>query len=178
MQKRLNRPIIRVRRHPSRPYEGIVAAGALRLRCAIGKGGTSIFKREGDGATPVGSMPLLSAFRRKGRLTALRTGLPQRWARPTDGWCDAPEHPAYNRPVHLPFPASAETLQRSDRLYDFAVVLDYNLSSRRRGKGSAIFLHIARPQFPPTQGCVALYPQDMVRLAPFLRRGARLVVTR
>ncbi|KAB0681443.1 L,D-transpeptidase family protein [Aureimonas leprariae] len=169
---------ILVRRSPSSPTRGVLQAGPLRLPVALGRSGTSVFKREGDGATPVASMPFLFAWRRPGRLRAVRTPLPVRFSRSTDGWCDAPSHAAYNRAVRLPHPASAETMRRADRLYDFVAVLDWNVRRRARGLGSAIFLHVAKEGFEPTAGCVALDPRDVVRLAPLLRRNSRLRVIR
>nr|WP_245415068.1 L,D-transpeptidase family protein [Aureimonas flava] len=159
---------------------GILAAGPLRLRCALGRSGVSSRKREGDGATPLAAMPVVAAYLRGGpRGAPLRLpGLPVRRARAEDGWCDAPGHPAYNRPVRLPMGASAETMRRADALYDVVVVLDWNLGRRARGLGSAIFLHVARPAYAPTEGCVAVSRRDMGRLAPFLRPGARLAVRR
>lgn len=178
MQKNTGCPDIRVRRSPLDPRRGILAAGPLRLACALGRSGTTVFKREGDGATPVAAMAMLSCYVRSGRLAGVRPALPTLRSRPDSGWCDAPTHPAYNRPVRLPFPASTETLQRADRLYDLVVVLDWNITRRQRGKGSAIFLHIARAGYAPTEGCVAVSPADMRRLAPLLRRGSRLTVLR
>lgn len=173
-----NRTII-VRRSPGPGTRGILAAGTLRIPCALGRTGTTILKREGDGATPVASMDLLSAWHRRGRMARPPARLPIRSVRPgADLWCDAPAHPAYNRHVRSPFAASAESLARQDRLYDFIVVLDWNIRARARHRGSAIFLHIAREGFPPTEGCVAIAPTDMLRLAPLLRRGTRVVVER
>ena len=177
MRRKIDRVI--VRRSPGSPTRGILAAGPLRLACALGRTGTTVFKREGDGATPVATMAALSAWHRPGRMRRPRTSLAIRRIRKgVDGWCDAPEHPSYNRHVRLPFPASAEELARADRLYDFIVVLDFNLRSRARGRGSAIFLHVAKPGYPPTAGCVAVSPTDMLRLAPLLSRRTRVVVTR
>ncbi|RFC64327.1 hypothetical protein DYI37_08350 [Fulvimarina endophytica] len=167
-----------VRRSPLSPLRGILSAGPFRVPCALGRSSTTIFKRESDGATPVASMSLLSIRRRHRRLPALRCPLPGRITRSRDGWCDAPTHAAYNRPVRLPFPASCEEMARTDRLYDAVVILDWNLSSRKRFGGSAIFFHLARPGYPPTEGCVAIAPRDMARIAPLLKLGARLVVTR
>ena len=164
-----------VRRSPLGPSRAVLQAGSLRLPAAIGRGGMTSRKREGDGATPIAAMRLLSAWRRPGR-PALRTSLPTRFSRPRDGWCDAPGDPAYNRPVRLPHRASAETMQRGDRLYDFVVVLDWNVRSRARGRGSAIFLHVAKPGYEPTAGCVAVSPADMRRIAPLLRPNSRLRV--
>lgn len=178
MRKSEQGPLLVVRRSPRDRAKGILAAGPLRLPCAIGRSGTTIFKREGDGASPVAAMQLLAVCRRAGRLAALRPALPAKQIRDDSGWCDAPAHAAYNREVRLPFPASAERMAREDHLYDLVVVLDWNIRERRRGRGSAIFLHIAKPGYRPTEGCVAVSPKDMLRLQSFLRKGARLAVRR
>lgn len=123
-------------------------------------------------------MAVLSAYSRSGRLGGVRTSLPTSRTDARSGWCDAPTHAAYNRQVRLPFPASTETLQRSDRLYDFVVVLDWNIRRRQRHKGSAIFLHVARKDYGPTEGCIAVSATDMRRIAPLLAKGSRLTVLR
>ncbi len=170
---------ITIRRKPGDVRRGILAAGPLRIPCALGRSGTTIFKREGDGATPVAVMGTVELWHRGGRMARPKSPLPTRNIRPgVDGWCDAPRHAAYNRHVRLPFPASAETLARDDRLYDVVVVLDWNFSRRARGRGSAIFFHVAKPGFPPTEGCIAIAPADMARLAPFLSCKTRFVIHR
>ena len=105
-----------------------------------------------------------------------RSPLKQSRIRRLDGWCDAPGAPTYNRPVRLPHPHGAERMWREDALYDAVVVLDYNVSMRVRGRGSAIFLHVAKPGYPPTEGCIAVSPRDMRRLLPLLRRGRPIVI--
>lgn len=165
-----------MRRAPGRTTEAILQYGPLRLRAAIGRSGITSFKREGDGATPRAPMRLISAYRRGDRMGALATGLPTQRVRNDMLWCDAPGHPAYNRPVFAPFAASHEALMRDDRLYDVCIVMDWNVTSRRRGCGSAIFFHIARPGYAPTEGCVALSPADMRRLLPFLNERTVLAV--
>lgn len=92
------------------------------------------------------------------------------------GWCDDPRSPLYNRPHKLPLKVEHEVMWRKDGLYDVVFALDYNISPRRAGRGSAIFLHCAKPGFPPTLGCIALRPQDMRRLLPRLHREARVVI--
>lgn len=160
-----------VRVSPRDRLKALVRLGPVTLQAALGRGGVTAFKREGDGGTPRAAMAILSGFRRGGMLTPDRAGLTLQRLGGSDGWCDAPGHAAYNRRVRLPFPASHETLVRDDVLYDFGFVLDWNIRSRRRGMGSAIFLHVAKPGFPPTQGCIALARRDMLRLMPLLRRG-------
>lgn len=161
-----------VRVSPSDRSKALVRIGPVTLPAALGRGGVTAFKREGDGGTPRAAMAVLAGFRRGGMLTPDHAGLTLRRVGRRDGWCDAPGHAAYNRHVRLPFPASHETLLRNDILYDFGFVLDWNIRSRRRGAGSAIFLHVARPGFPPTEGCIALKRRDMLRLMPLLGRGS------
>lgn len=167
-----------VRARPGHPTQGILQFGQMRFPCALGRGGIKALKREGDGATPLATMRLLHGFYRKGRADTAKSPLPFRYSRASDGWCDAPGDRNYNRPVRLPYGASCETLQRSDRLYDCVIVLDYNISPRLRGRGSAIFFHIAREGFLPTEGCIAVTPQVMARLLPYLNSRTVLVVSR
>lgn len=167
-----------VRARPGHPTEGLLNWNGSVFRCALGRGGIKAIKREGDGATPLGAMPLLSGYVRKGRKFPPRTRLPLSDIRASDGWCDQPGDRNYNRPVTLPYQASAESMIRKDRLYDCVIVLDYNISPRRRGMGSAIFFHIAREGFLPTEGCVAIYPDVMRRMLPYLSRQTVLKVLR
>jgi L,D-peptidoglycan transpeptidase YkuD (ErfK/YbiS/YcfS/YnhG family) len=136
--------------------------GARRFRCAIGRGGRRHDKREGDGATPVGSWPMRRLLYRADRLSLPQTALAVSAIGATDGWCDAPLDARYNRPVQLPYPASAETLWREDAAYDLIVPLGYNDAPVIAGAGSAIFLHVARADFRPTEGCVALALADLL----------------
>jgi L,D-peptidoglycan transpeptidase YkuD (ErfK/YbiS/YcfS/YnhG family) len=132
------------------------------MRATLGKGGISREKHEGDHATPVGLFLLREVLYRPDRLRAPRTSLPLRPLSPADGWCDAPEDPRYNRRVTLPYAASAEELWRGDRVYDVIVPLGYNDDPVVPGRGSAIFLHVARPDYGGTEGCVALALDDLI----------------
>ncbi len=155
---------------------GLLRAGGLVIPAALGAGGVTRFPREGDGATPAGAFRLMEAFYRPDRVRRPQTSLPVRPLRPDDGWCDAPFHRNYNRPVRLPFPASAETLWRQDRIYDIIVVMNFNIHPRRQGRGSAIFFHIARPDFAPTLGCVAIPEPEMRKVLRMCGPRTRLVV--
>jgi len=148
------------------------------MRCAIGKGGTRIAaeKQEADGATPLGRWPILAALLRPDRMAAPVTALPWRWLRSEDGWSDAIEDPAYNRPVVHPHPHSAERLWREDEAYDIIIVLGHNISPVRPGAGSAIFWHIAQPDFRATEGCVAIEKPALVRILPRLTPGSILEI--
>lgn len=150
------------------------AAGAIP--CALGRGGRGARKREGDGATPLGRWRVREVLYRADRVRRPRTALQARAIRPRDGWCDARGDRNYNRRVDLPYPASAERLWRDDRLYDVVVVLGYNDRPRIKGRGSAIFLHVARPGLAPTEGCIALDLSRLLRLVARLRPGDHITV--
>ncbi len=174
--RRSSKTVIAVRRAPGGAHRAILAFGPLRFPAAIGRGGISARKREGDGATPLAVMALCGGLVRD-RLPILpQSPLGLRGIRADDGWCDAPSDPNYNRPVRLPFSANHERLRRDDGIYDIVIILDWNMSRRVKGRGSAVFFHLARPGFEPTAGCVAVTPSAMRVLLPHLRRGMRLVV--
>ncbi len=155
---------IRVYRSPLDHRRGRLVAGTIVLPCALGRSGTTHAKREGDGASPVGRFRLIQAFYRADHGPRPRTGLPLRAVRRHDGWCDDPGDRRYNRLVPLPCPASHEVLWRDDRLYDVVLDIAWNRGPITRGRGSAIFLHLARPGFEPTAGCVAVEPRMIRRL--------------
>ncbi len=147
----------------------VTADGLLRfrgetLRCALGAGGIRADKQEGDGATPVGLLPLRRVLWRADRGPRPACAVPAEPIAPEDGWCDDPAHRDYNRQVRLPHPARHERLWRDDAVYDVIGVLGWNDAPVLRGRGSAIFLHLARPGLPPTEGCVALPEPELRRL--------------
>ena len=147
-------------------------------------------KREGDGATPLGLFRFREAFaplKPHGKARVRRAGLPFSLVGARDGWCDASDDRNYNRAVSLPYGASCEALARPDHLYDMVLVPDHNraaldrslrgrgLRSRGlRGQGSAVFVHLARPGYTPTEGCVALSRRDMQWLWPRIGPDTRL----
>ena len=109
-------------------------------------------KREGDGRTPAGVFTLGSGFGTDNPGLTDSFG----WLRigRADVWVDDPRSRFYN--THQRGPAhgrwrSAEKLRIKP--YRTAQVIDYN-QARTRGRGSAIFLHLATDR--PTAGCVAL----------------------
>ena len=132
--------------------------------CALGKGGIQPNKREGDGATPAGRFALRRLFYRSDRLPAPETALPVQALTPKDGWCDDPAHEAYNQFITRPFSASHEGLWRDDHVYDLIVQVGYNDDPIRAGNGSAIFMHIARPDYDATEGCIALSRDHLLEI--------------
>ena len=146
------------------PDGRLVLAGRT-WRCALGPAGVRADKQEGDGATPAGALPLRRVLYRADRVTPPpRCAVPREPLGPEDGWCDDAGHPDYNRMVRLPHPARCESLWRSDALYDVVGVLGWNDAPVERGRGSAIFLHVAREDYAPTQGCIALSRADLLAL--------------
>ena len=157
--------------------------GRLRLRdretpCALGRSGVvaAADKREGDGATPMGLWWLRRVLYRADWVGAPVTALPCAQIARDDGWCDAPRDRNYNRQVKLPYPASCERLWREDRVYDLVCVLGHNDDPPVPGLGSAIFLHVARDGYAPTEGCVALARADLQALLAMAGPGDALEV--
>ncbi|HSR55900.1 MAG TPA: L,D-transpeptidase family protein [Alphaproteobacteria bacterium] len=146
------------------PAAGLLLHSGRTLACALGRTGIRDEKREGDGATPSGTFPLRRVLYRPDRGPRPRTCLPVAALTPDDGWCDDPADSAYNRPVQLPHGASAEHLWRDDHLYDVIVVIGHNDDPVVPGAGSAIFLHVAAPDFSPTEGCVALKKDELLEI--------------
>ena len=152
---------------------GSLQIGPRSVRCALGRGGVTpaADKREGDGASPAGAWPIRRLLYRPDKGPAPRTALPVLAIAADDGWCDAPQDPDYNRPVKLPHRASAERMWREDDVYDLVVVLGHNDAPPAPPLGSAIFLHLARPDYPPTEGCVAISRADMAALLAIAQPG-------
>jgi len=144
---------------------------------AIGRAGVKLDKHEGDGATPFGIYPLVSVYYRGDRIAAPTSKLPVAPLTSRDGWVDDPRDPNYNRLVSLPYSASAEEMWRDDNLYDLLVVVGYNMAPVIPGAGSAIFLHIARSDFAPTAGCIAIEKNVLLGLVPLLGPGSMITIT-
>ena len=149
-----------------------------RYRCSIGRSGILTNKHEGDGATPAGTFPLLRVLYRSDRLDSPETKLPVQPLCSNDGWCNEPTHRDYNQHVKLPHIASHESLWRDDNVYDIIVVIGHNYLPVLTGCGSAIFLHVAKPSFEPTAGCIALEIMDLQEVLRTCSQTTMLKVTR
>jgi len=165
-----------VRRKAGDPRAGWLTAGPLTLPVALGCGGIKANKREGDGATPRGTFRLVRLWWRADRHPRPATLLPVRRIGADDGWCEDPADRRYNRPVKLAPFSRADRLKRADALYDFIIELDHNVRPRVAGRGSAVFIHAARPGFAPTAGCIALQLPALRRLLAHLGLRTRIVV--
>ena len=155
---------------------GLLAHRDRLYRCALGKGGLTANKREGDGATPIGRFTVRDLLFRRDRIVAPTTGLASRSINVDAGWSDDPADPAYNREIRRPHRFSHEALYREDGLYDLIVPLGYNDEPPVSGLGSAIFLHVARNDYGPTEGCVAVDRTDLINIIYYLMIGDALVI--
>ncbi|MBI2256337.1 MAG: L,D-transpeptidase family protein [Proteobacteria bacterium] len=158
--------------------QGWAEIAGRKFRCALGRGGILPVKREGDGGTPVGSFPLRRLYMRADKGNAPKAPVPISVITKDDGWCDAPEHADYNRRVTLPFAASHETMWRDDHLYDLVLVIGHNDDPVVPFMGSAVFVHLARPDYGPTEGCIAFARADLEAILASLGPQDRVVVER
>jgi len=165
-----------VRRKPGHPTRGWLMAGPLALPVALGRGGIKANKREGDGGTPRGTFRLRRLWWRADRVPRPMTHLPVRPITGADGWCEDPADRRYNQPIRLMPGEPGDRLKRDDRLYDFIIEIDHNTRPRVAGRGSAVFVHVARPGFAPTAGCVALKPDALKRLIARAGPNTRIVI--
>lgn len=167
---------IAVQALPGRKSRGLLRAGALVLPVALGRGGIIANKREGDGGTPRGRFRPLRLWWRADQLPRPRTLLPTRRITRAAAWSEEPTDRNYNRPVRRSANEPGDRLWRNDSLYDLFIEIDHNVRPRVAGRGSAVFIHVARPGFVPTAGCVALRLQDLLRLSQRLGPRTRITI--
>lgn len=168
--------LIRVRARPGQPTLGRLFIGPLAIPVALGRSGIKANKREGDGATPRGRFRLRRLWWRADRLPRPVTQLPVRRIGPADAWCEDPSDRRYNRPFRRSADEPGDRLQRDDALYDLIIEIDHNTRPRVAGRGSAVFVHVAREGFKPTAGCVALTPDRLRLLLARLSPRTRILV--
>ena len=165
-----------LRRHTTRPTTGHLEGPGLTLRCAIGRTGIVTAKREGDGGTPRAVLRILNIYIRRDRWPIRSSAFPIMTIQNHHGWCDDLKSPRYNRLVRLPFSGSHEVMWRQDDLYDIVLETDWNARPAIRGRGSAIFIHLARAGLKPTEGCIALSRKDMMLFLSRLTRDSCIVI--
>src|SRR2546423_630441 len=150
-----------IRRAPGTHTRGWLIAGPQIFPVALGRGGIRANKREGDGGTPRGVFRPIRLWWRADRGARPRTRLPVRRIGADDAWCEEPTDRRYNRPIRVTAGEPGDRLRRDDHLYDLIVEIDHNTHPRIAGRGSAVFIHLARPGLAPTVGCVAM-PQGQL----------------
>ena len=141
-----------------------------KAKCAVGKRGIISKKVEGDKCTPRGRFKFKYIFYRKERIKKIRSQLKIIPIKKNYGWCDDTKSKSYNKFVKFPFKGSAERFYIKENVYDIIVVIDYNVSPIKKKKGSAIFLHVAKKNYEPTLGCIALSKKDLKRLLSMISK--------
>jgi L,D-peptidoglycan transpeptidase YkuD (ErfK/YbiS/YcfS/YnhG family) len=167
---------IRIRARPGRRTQGLLFAGRTVMCVALGRTGIRADKREGDGGTPRGRFYPVRLWWRKDRLPRPRTLLPVRRIGPAVAWCEDRHDRRYNRPFQRAADETGDRLFRDDHLYDLVIEIDHNTRPRIAGRGSAVFIHVARPAFAPTAGCVALKSHDLRLLLTKLQSKTRILI--
>ncbi len=147
-----------------------------KYKCSIGYNGLSKNKTEGDGCTPVGTFKLNKIMYRPDKINNFKSNLETEIIEKRDGWCDDINSELYNQKIIFPYELSAENLYRDDDLYDLICIIDYNLKPIIKGKGSAIFLHVASSDYSPTHGCVAIKKDELIEIAMKLNRGSSIQI--
>jgi L,D-peptidoglycan transpeptidase YkuD (ErfK/YbiS/YcfS/YnhG family) len=169
-------PLISVRVRPVSRSKGILLAGQSAIQVVLGRGGAGANKFEGDGATPRGRFRLVRLWWRADRRPRPSTLLPARRITPELAWCENPADRRYNRPFNRSAGEEGDRLWRDDSLYDLVIEMDHNTRPRKAHRGSAVFIHIARPQGHPTAGCVALQAKDLARLLERVGPNTRIEI--
>ena len=141
-----------------------------KVKCAVGKRGIGAKKKEGDLITPKGSYKIKGILYRPDKVKNLNTKFEKKAINKKMGWCDDPKSKKYNQLIKLPFKFNFEKLYRNDDIYDIVFVLSFNTNPIIKNKGSAIFIHIAKRNYSPTKGCVAIKKDDIKKLAREINR--------
>ena len=147
-----------------------------KLRCTIGKRGITNNKKEGDQKTPKGTFRFKSIFYRKDKIPNLKCVLNKKIIKKNMGWCDDPKSKDYNKLIYFPFKNSAENLWLKNNIYDIILIINYNLMPIIKNKGSAIFLHIAKKNYTPTKGCIAVSKKDILFLITKISSRSKLII--
>jgi L,D-peptidoglycan transpeptidase YkuD (ErfK/YbiS/YcfS/YnhG family) len=168
--------LLRVRARPGHKTLGILVAGPLAVPVVLGRGGVRANKFEGDGATPRGRFRLVRLWWRADRHPRPRTLLPVRRITRDVSWCEDTADRRYNRPFHRSAAEPGDRLWRDDHLYDFIIEIDHNARPRVAGRGSAVFLHLARTNFSATAGCVSMTKSAMLRLLRRMGPQTRIII--
>ena len=168
--------MIRIRASSGNSRQGWLTGPGLTFPVALGRGGIRANKREGDGGTPRGVFHPRRLWWRADRHQRPRSFLASRAIMPADAWCEDPDDRHYNRPIRVARGHKGDRLMRADHLYDFIVEIDHNAKPRIAGRGSAVFLHLARGNFGPTAGCVAMTKSAMLRLLRRLGPRTKIMI--
>jgi L,D-peptidoglycan transpeptidase YkuD (ErfK/YbiS/YcfS/YnhG family) len=148
----------------------------LKFRCALGKAGIKKKKKEGDNITPEGTFKIIKVYYRPDKIKNFVTSIKKKKIKKNIGWCDDPVSNSYNKEIKLPSRFGHEKLYRKDNLYDLILVLNYNINPTIKNKGSAIFIHIAKKNYEPTAGCIALKKEDLIELLKKIKKNTKIKI--
>jgi L,D-peptidoglycan transpeptidase YkuD (ErfK/YbiS/YcfS/YnhG family) len=168
--------LLKVTTKPGMRSRGVLIAGQLAIPVVLGRTGIRANKREGDGATPRGRFRLRRLWWRADRGPKPPTLLPTTRINRCVAWCEDPGDRRYNRPFGRSANEPGDRLWRDDALYDIIIEIDHNTRPRIARRGSAVFLHLARPDRSPTAGCVAFAAPDLRRLLARLGPKTRILI--
>ena len=143
---------------------GLIKYKNFKFRCALGKAGIGEKKREGDNVTPTGTFKIVKIYYRSDRIKKISSKFRAIEITKNMGWCDDPNSKNYNQLINLPSRYGHEKLFKKNNIYDIIVILNYNMKPVIKNKGSAIFIHVAKKNYQPTQGCVALKKNDLLKI--------------
>jgi len=148
-----------------------------KLKCSIGKSGITNSKKEGDFASPKGIFKLGLLYYRKDRIKFLKCKIKKKIIKKNMGWCNDSRSNKYNQEIHFPFKYRAEKLYRKDNIYDIFINIKYNYRPSVKKKGSAIFLHLAKTNYKPTSGCIAIAKKDFLNILPLINKQTKIAIT-
>ena len=148
-----------------------------KFRCSIGKSGFNRSKKEGDFTTPIGEFKLGALYFRKDRIKSVKSKLKKKIIKKNMGWCDDTKSKKYNQEISLPFRYGAEKLFKKDSSYDIFINIKYNQNPIKKGKGSAIFLHLTNKKYKPTHGCIAILKKDLLKILPHINKKTKISIT-
>jgi len=147
-----------------------------KIKCSIGKNGTTFLKKEGDLSTPKGFFKIGILYYRKDRIKLNKCKIRKKIIQKNMGWCDDIKSKKYNREIHFPFKYSAEKLHINKKNYDILINIKYNYSPVIKGKGSAIFLHLTNKKYKPTKGCIAILKKDFMKILPSINKNTKILI--
>ena len=148
-----------------------------KLKCAVGKSGITNNKKEGDLSTPKGTYKINALYYRSDKIKKFKCKIKQRVIKKNMGWCDDINSNKYNKEINFPFKFKAEKLHRKDNIYDIFINIKYNTQPTLKGGGSAIFLHLAKKNYKPTEGCVAISKKKFFKILPYIKKNTKIVIS-
>ena len=149
-----------------------------KVKCALGKRGINLKKKEGDFITPIGLYKIKYILYRKDRIKKIQSKLRKIIIKKNMGWCDDPKSKQYNKLIKLPFSYSYEQLFKKENIYDIILVLNYNMNPVKKDKGSAIFVHVAKKNYEKTRGCIAVKKPDLLKILKEIKDKTKVKIER